>query len=145
MSNEIDHVQQIEREGFTIVGNAIEPSLLDALAEALERLEAELGARPATNLFEGLHTVRIYNLLARGAVFADVPVHANVLPIVEGVLDRGCLVSSLSSIALPNVSLMLLSSARWLRHRHAVVLRTIPPQRSPAASHRASTDRWHAR
>ena len=100
MSNEIDHVQQIEREGFTIVGNAIEPSLLDALAEALERLEAELGARPATNLFEGLHTVRIYNLLARGAVFADVPVHANVLPIVEGVLDRGCLVSSLSSIAI---------------------------------------------
>ena len=28
------------------------------------------------------------------------PVHANVLPIVEGVLDRGCLVSSLSSIAI---------------------------------------------
>jgi ectoine hydroxylase-related dioxygenase (phytanoyl-CoA dioxygenase family) len=40
----------------------------------------------------------VYNLLARGAVFAEIPVHANVLPLVEKVLDRGCLVSSLSSI-----------------------------------------------
>ena len=53
--------------------------------------------------------------------------------------------SSPLSIALPNVSVILLSSARWLRHRHAVVPGTITPQRSPAASRRASTDRWHAR
>lgn len=94
------HVARVEEEGFTIVENAIEPSLLDALAADLARLEAELGARPATNLFEGLRTVRIYNLLARGPIFAEVPVHPNVLPIVERVLDRGCLVSSLSSIAI---------------------------------------------
>jgi hypothetical protein len=39
--------------------------------------------------------VRIYNLLARG--HASGSVHASVLPIIEQVLDRGCLVSSLSS------------------------------------------------
>ena len=94
------HVARVQRDGFTIVEDAIEPALLDALAEQLERLEAELDARPATNLFEGLRTVRIYNLLARGDVFAEVPVAANILPIVERVLDRGCLVSSLSSIAI---------------------------------------------
>jgi ectoine hydroxylase-related dioxygenase (phytanoyl-CoA dioxygenase family) len=33
-------------------------------------------------------------------VFTRIPVHERVLPIVEGVLDRGCLVSSLSSIAI---------------------------------------------
>jgi hypothetical protein len=49
------------------------------------------------------------------------------------------------SIALTSLSVVLLLSARGLRHRHAVVLRTITPQRSPAASHRASTNRWHAR
>ena len=59
-----------------------------------------LGARPADNTFEGRQTVRIYNLLARGAPFAEVPVHPSVLPIVEGVLDSGCLISSLSSIAI---------------------------------------------
>ena len=44
--------------------------------------------------------MRIYNLLAHGELFERVPVHPNVLPIVEGVLDPGCLVSSLSSIAI---------------------------------------------
>jgi ectoine hydroxylase-related dioxygenase (phytanoyl-CoA dioxygenase family) len=94
------HVARVAKDGFSIVEDAIEPALLDALDAELARLEVELHAEPAKNLFEGLRTVRIYNLLARGAVFAQVPVHANVLPIVERVLDRGCLVSSLSSIAI---------------------------------------------
>ena len=62
--------------------------MIDALNAALERLERELGAKPAMNGFEGHNTVRIYNLLAYGAPFTLVPVHENVLPIVEGVLDR---------------------------------------------------------
>jgi ectoine hydroxylase-related dioxygenase (phytanoyl-CoA dioxygenase family) len=95
-----EHIARVAAEGFTIVEDAIEPALLDALASELARLEAELDARPATNLFEGLKTVRIYNLLARGKVFEQIPVHEKILPIVEGVLDRGCLVSSLSSIAI---------------------------------------------
>jgi ectoine hydroxylase-related dioxygenase (phytanoyl-CoA dioxygenase family) len=94
------HVARVREQGFTIVENAIDPALLDRLAGDLARLEAELDARPATNLFEGLKTVRIYNLLARGKAFEEVPVHEKILPIVEGVLDRGCLVSSLSSIAI---------------------------------------------
>jgi ectoine hydroxylase-related dioxygenase (phytanoyl-CoA dioxygenase family) len=55
---------------------------------------------PAQNDFEGARTVRIYNLLAHGPLYEGVPVHENVLPVVEGVLDRGCLISSLSSIAI---------------------------------------------
>jgi ectoine hydroxylase-related dioxygenase (phytanoyl-CoA dioxygenase family) len=42
----------------------------------------------------------VYNLLARGRVFEGVPVHERVLPIVEQVLDPGCLISSLSSITI---------------------------------------------
>lgn len=94
------HVERIRRDGFTIVENAIAPALVEALNAALARLERELDAKPAMNGFEGHKTVRIYNLLAYGGPFIEVPVHANVLPIVEGVLDSGCLISSLSSIAI---------------------------------------------
>ncbi len=94
------HVARIRRDGYTIVENAIEPGLIDELNAALQRLERELDAKPAMNGFEGHKTVRIYNLLAFGAPFTSVPVHASVLPIVEEILDPGCLVSSLSSIAI---------------------------------------------
>ena len=94
------HVEAVARDGFTIVENAIAPDLVEALNDALLRLERDLGAKPAMNGFEGHRTVRIYNLLAHGEVFAEVPVHAKVLPVIEGVLDEGCLISSLSSIAI---------------------------------------------
>jgi len=94
------HVERVRRDGFTIVENAIAPGLVDALNTALLRLEREFDVKPAMNGFEGHKTVRIYNLLAFGAPFTDVPVHANVLPVVEEVLDPGCLISSLSSIAI---------------------------------------------
>ncbi|HEY5646441.1 MAG TPA: phytanoyl-CoA dioxygenase family protein [Pseudomonadales bacterium] len=91
---------EIETQGYTILRNVIPPELIDALNEALNRLERTLGAEPGGNLFEGHHTIRIYNLLARDPVFQAVPVHPAVLPVVEGVLDKGCLVSSLSSISI---------------------------------------------
>jgi ectoine hydroxylase-related dioxygenase (phytanoyl-CoA dioxygenase family) len=94
------HIEAIRRDGYTIVENAISADLIEALNSALDRLERDLGAKPAGNGFEGHGTVRIYNLLAHGAPFAEVPVHSHVLPIVEGVLDPQCLISSLSSIAI---------------------------------------------
>jgi len=99
-STRAKHLERIAKDGFTIVENAIEPALIDALNVALDRLERELDAKPAMNGFEGHKTVRIYNLLAHGAPFDQVPVHENVLPLIEGVLDQGCLISSLSSIAI---------------------------------------------
>ena len=92
------HVKEIAEQGYTIVPDAIEPGLLDALDESLDRLERFLEVEPSPNSFEGHHTLRIYNLLAYDDVWQQVPVHPHVLPIVEGVLDPGCLISSLSSI-----------------------------------------------
>lgn len=94
------HIERVKRDGYTIIENAISPDLIAALADTLARLERDLDAKPAMNGFEGHRTVRIYNLLVHDPVFAQVPVHAAVLPIVEGVLDEGCLISSLSSIAI---------------------------------------------
>lgn len=95
-----DHRERLDRDGYTIVEGAISPDLIDALNDALDRLERELDARPAGNSFEGAHTVRLYNLLKYAEPFTRVPVHPAVLPIVEAVLGDGPLISSLSSIAI---------------------------------------------
>ncbi len=95
-----EHLEAIEREGYTIITDAFDTARADALAAELDRLEHDLGTTPSTNDFEGRHTWRVYNLLAHGALFEAIPVDDAVLPIVDGVLDPGCLVSSLSSIAI---------------------------------------------
>ena len=95
-----DHLTRIAEEGYTILPDAIEPELVDELDEALLKLEHDLRTVPADNLFEGAHTLRVYNLLVHGATFEKIPVHPNVLPVVEAVLDPGLLISSLSSIAI---------------------------------------------
>jgi ectoine hydroxylase-related dioxygenase (phytanoyl-CoA dioxygenase family) len=94
------HASEIAERGFTIVENAIENDLVDEIADTLLRLEKDLGIVPALNPFEGMNTVRIYNLLVHGKVFEKIPVHPAILPIVERVLDHGCLISSRSSIAI---------------------------------------------
>ena len=94
------HLEEIESQGYTLLEGVIPAELVDALNETLLRLESELSSQPGCNLFEGHHTVRIYNLLARDPVFQQVPVFPLLLPIVEGVLDKGALISSLSSISI---------------------------------------------
>jgi ectoine hydroxylase-related dioxygenase (phytanoyl-CoA dioxygenase family) len=94
------HVAEIAQRGYTIVADVLAPAEADTLRADLERIEHEQRIVPGNNPFEGYKTVRIYNLLARGECYASIPVAPQVLPIVEGVLDRGCLVSSLSSIAI---------------------------------------------
>ncbi|HYD09983.1 MAG TPA: phytanoyl-CoA dioxygenase family protein [Acidimicrobiales bacterium] len=94
------HAARIAADGYTIVEDAIDLSFVDELLGDLLRLERELGIVPSPNSFEGHSTWRIYNLLVHGSLYEQIPVHENVLPVVERVLDRGCLVSSLSSIAI---------------------------------------------
>jgi ectoine hydroxylase-related dioxygenase (phytanoyl-CoA dioxygenase family) len=100
MAQREEHLARIAKHGYTVLENAIEPSLLDALLDDLARLERELAIEPADNAFEGTRTRRVYNLLAHGPLWQQVPVHPLALPIIEGVLDSGCLISSLSSIAI---------------------------------------------
>jgi ectoine hydroxylase-related dioxygenase (phytanoyl-CoA dioxygenase family) len=95
-----EHLKRIAEDGYTILHDAIEPAFIDEIDDALLKLEHDLGIVPADNLFEGLHTTRVYNLLVHGATFEKIPIHPNVLPVVEGVLDPGALISSLSSIAI---------------------------------------------
>jgi ectoine hydroxylase-related dioxygenase (phytanoyl-CoA dioxygenase family) len=94
------HAEKVRAEGWSVVENAIPLDLADAIYDDLLRLEHDLGIVPSDNLFEGTRTTRIYNLLVHGSLYARIPVHPNVLPIAEAVLDPGLLISSLSSIAI---------------------------------------------
>ena len=92
--------KRLETDGYTIVDDAIDADLVAELAAKLRDLETFFAVEPARNSFEGAQTLRVYNLLALGRVWERVPVHANVLPLIEQVLDPGCLISSLSSITI---------------------------------------------
>ena len=65
----------------------IEPELVAALADDLDRLERFYGVVPSDNGFEGTKTVRIYNLLALAKLYETIPVHERAA-VVERVLDR---------------------------------------------------------
>ena len=100
MTDTAAHLARIERDGYTIVENVLTAAEADAVLAEVDGLERALGIDFANNDFEGRRTKRVYNLLVHGPTFETIPVHPRVLPIVEGVLDSGCLVSSLSSIAI---------------------------------------------
>ena len=92
------HVAEIATQGYTFVEDAIEPELLERLRDTIRNVADELGTAPRGNPAEGYATHRNYNLLAKDDVFQRMPVHENVLPIVERVLDPGCLLSGMTAI-----------------------------------------------
>jgi ectoine hydroxylase-related dioxygenase (phytanoyl-CoA dioxygenase family) len=92
------HLERIDAEGYTIVEDAIEPELVVQLRDTIRRLEDELHVKPRETAAEGHATLRMYNLLAKDPIFQAMPVHPNVLPIAERLLDRGCLLSGMTAI-----------------------------------------------
>jgi ectoine hydroxylase-related dioxygenase (phytanoyl-CoA dioxygenase family) len=94
------HAARLGRDGYTIIENAFDASLGEALIQGLLDLERTGQAGFANTTFEGTKTVRVYNLLARGEIFRQVPLNEAVLPVAEAALDRELLLSSLSAITL---------------------------------------------
>ncbi|SME91139.1 Ectoine hydroxylase-related dioxygenase, phytanoyl-CoA dioxygenase (PhyH) family [Tistlia consotensis] len=94
------HREHLLRDGYTVIENAFDAATRDALIEGLLRLEREGEAGYARTTFEGMQTVRVYNLLARGEVFRQVPLNPAALAVAEAVLDPELLLSSLSAITL---------------------------------------------
>ena len=100
MPSTAEHIGEITEPGFTVVRGVLDAAEVAAYADDLSRIETDLATVPATNGFEGTHTLRVYNLLRHGPMWQRIPTSARVLGIVDGVLDPGCLVSSLSSIRI---------------------------------------------
>ena len=94
------HADRIRDDGYTVIERAADEALVNGLKQAIERIEREHGLGPAKTSFEGFKTLRVNNLLTYDDLFWEVPLHANVLPIVERVLDKECLLSSFCSLVL---------------------------------------------
>jgi ectoine hydroxylase-related dioxygenase (phytanoyl-CoA dioxygenase family) len=94
------HVREIEETGFSIMRNAFSLDLCDEIVAEVERLE---GAGPASlkgNAFVGYKTVRYFDLLNRGEVWQRVAAHANLLPVLRGVLGPDMLLSTMGTAVI---------------------------------------------
>lgn len=87
------HLATIEEQGYCIIENAIAPELMTGLKDAVARLEDELGVAPRGNRAEGFSTKRMYNLLDKDRVFWQLPIHEDILPFAERLLDPECILS----------------------------------------------------
>lgn len=94
------HLGEIREAGFTRLESVLGTEEVASLLEDLARIETQERIVPSENDFEGTSTLRAYNLLRHGPLWQSLVTHPKVLPVVEGVLDRGCLLSSLSSIRI---------------------------------------------
>jgi len=94
------HAARLEKDGFTIVRGALDATHVKTLLADIDRLEVELAISHGENIFEGFKTKRVYNLLARGESFVRAVDHDVLVPVLEGLLGRGLLVGTVSSIAI---------------------------------------------
>ena len=96
----MDAAARVIEDGYAVIERAIEPALVTELVAAIDRRMAALAVPFGPNDFLGTRTRRLFNLLARDPLFARVPIHDAVLPVVERVLDPDCLLSSLTAIEM---------------------------------------------
>jgi ectoine hydroxylase-related dioxygenase (phytanoyl-CoA dioxygenase family) len=94
------HLAAIDDVGYTILENAIEQGLVEEILSEIQRIEALGDSAPRGNSVEGFNTLRTYNLLAKSPVFQKMAIHAEVLPLIEGVLEPECLLSGMTSMNL---------------------------------------------
>ena len=90
----------VRERGYAIAPSIVPPDLVAELTGTIDELMLELSIALGSNAFLGLHTRRIFNLLARRPVFRTVPIFSRTLSVVESVLDSECLLSSLTAIEM---------------------------------------------
>ncbi len=101
MSDDLtEHIERLDRDGCTVILDAFDVEFAERVHADIDRLERELSITMGGNGFEGRATTRVYNLLALGELYQQVPTHPVVLPLMHHLLGDGCLVSSLSSITI---------------------------------------------
>jgi ectoine hydroxylase-related dioxygenase (phytanoyl-CoA dioxygenase family) len=93
-----DWREEFDRRGFVIFERVLAPDQVAGIRAALApHLDRDLKGR---NDFEGLKTNRVYALLAKSPLFAELVVHPLVLAFVEAELGPSCLLSAFLAINL---------------------------------------------
>jgi len=90
--------QEFDRRGYLIFERVLSPDFVDDIRAALQpHLARELTGR---NDFEGFRTNRVYALLAKSPVFAELATHPLALAFAEAELGQSCLLSAMLAINL---------------------------------------------
>lgn len=93
-----DWRRRFDRDGYLVFNNVLGDLEIVRIREALAPfLDRDVRGR---NDFEGLASNRVYALLAKSPVFADLVTHPLTLAIVEGDLGADCLLSACLAINL---------------------------------------------
>jgi len=100
ISGSEDAAALVTERGWAILPGVIAPERVRALISRIDALLEQLRIPFGANAFLGLRTRRIFNLLARDAIFEGVPLHPAVLPVLEMVLGPELLLSSLTAIEM---------------------------------------------
>ena len=75
------HLKRIETDGFSILPNAINHTLISTIkAELAPYLQ---GLHPGRNNFEGLYSERVYALLSKAPSIAKIIEHPDVLSLIH--------------------------------------------------------------
>jgi ectoine hydroxylase-related dioxygenase (phytanoyl-CoA dioxygenase family) len=87
---------EFDAQGYLIISSVLSP---DQLADIRAALEPYLAANIAgRNDFEGMKTNRVYAMLAKSPVFAELAIHPLALAFAERDLGRECLLSACLAI-----------------------------------------------
>ena len=73
-----EEARVVAESGWTVLEDAIAPDLVDRLTDRIDAACAELGTPFGTGEFLGEHTRRLFNLLPRDPLFAQVPIHERI-------------------------------------------------------------------
>ena len=87
----------IASHGFAILPELLDATNCQAVRDALAVHRSGLRGR---NDFEGYQTERVYSLLARGRIFANLTEHPTILAVVDQMLEANYLLSAGRSIDL---------------------------------------------
>ena len=91
------HVEQIRRDGYTIVEGVLDAAGLSAFRDGVAPF---LGRWRGRNAFEGHSTERVYTLVGRGRVFERASSDPRILDIVGAFLRPGFLLSASHAIVI---------------------------------------------
>lgn len=93
-----DWRRQFDRDGYLIFRNILSTGELDRIRDALAPyISQDIRGR---NNFEGTASNRVYAMLAKSPIFADLVIHPLALAFVEADLGRDCLLSACLAINL---------------------------------------------
>lgn len=90
--------EEFDANGYVLFESVLDAAMLGDIRTALEPyLATDIAGR---NDFEGLRTNRVYAMLAKGRVFADLACHPLALAFAEADLGKECLLSACLAINL---------------------------------------------